>query len=70
MDSFQKFSENKLSDRSKFFSSVKKKHVGEKKYFHVVDIWNEFKMNTMGDYHDLYLKTDVSVTSRCFWKVY
>ena len=22
-------------------------------------VWNALKMNTMGDYHDLYLKTDI-----------
>ena len=24
----------------------------------LINIWNFFKMNLMGDYHDLYLKTD------------
>ena len=24
----------------------------------LINIWNLFKMNLMGDYHDLYLKTD------------
>ena len=59
MNSFEKFSENELFDRFKFFSSVKNKHISEKKYLHAADVWNAFKMSTMGDYHDLYLKTDV-----------
>ena len=60
MDSFKKFSENKLPDRCKFFSSLKDKCIGERQvYFKANNIWNVFKMNTMGDYHDLYLKTDV-----------
>ena len=25
----------------------------------VIDIWNVFKMNTVGDYHDFYLKADI-----------
>ena len=33
--------------------------MSEKDYLKAVDIWNVFKINTMGDYHDLYLKTDV-----------
>ena len=29
-----------------------------KDYLRAADVWNVFKMNTIGDYHDLYLKTD------------
>ena len=57
MDSFQKISENKLPDRSTFFSSLKDECISEKDYLKANNIWNVFKMNTMGDYHDLYLKT-------------
>ena len=54
IDSFKKFSENKLPERCTFFSSLKG-------YSKANNIWNVFKMNTVGDYHDLYLKTDVSL---------
>ena len=57
MDSFKKFSENKLPDRCNFFSSLKDVCISEKDYLKTVDVWNVFKMNTMGDYHYLYLKT-------------
>ena len=53
------FSENKLPSRCKFFSSLKDKCISEKEYLEANKIWNLFKMNTMGDYHDLYLKADV-----------
>ena len=59
MDSFKKFSENKLSDGSKFFSSLKDECISEKDYLKAVDVWNVFKMNTMGDNRDLCLKTNV-----------
>ena len=59
MESFKKFFENKLPDRCKVFSSLKGKCISEKDYLKASNIWNVFKMNTMGDYHDLYLKTDV-----------
>ena len=49
MDSFKKFSENKLPDRSKFFSSLRDKFISEKDYFKSVDVWNVFKMSTVGD---------------------
>ena len=65
MDSFEKFSEDKLPDRCTLFSSWKNKYIGEKKYLHAINIWNTFKMNTMGDYHDLYFKNRHFVIS-CF----
>ena len=54
-DSFKNFSENKLSDKSKFFSSLKNKCISEKDYFKAVDLCNVFKINAMGVYRDLYL---------------
>ena len=40
----------------------------KKDYLHAIDVWNVFKMNTMGDYHDLYLKTDVLLLADVFEK--
>ena len=68
MDSCSKFSENKLPDRSKFFSSLKDKCISEKNYMKANNMWNVFKMNTMVDYHDLYLKTDVLLLADVFEK--
>ena len=64
----KKFSEDKLPDRSKFFSSLKDVCISEKDYLKANNIWNEFKMNTMGDYNDLYLKTDVLLLANVFEK--
>ena len=68
MDSFKKFSENKLPDKSKCFSSFKDECISEKDYQRANNVWNAFKMNTMSDYHDLYLKTDVLVLADVFEK--
>ena len=62
MNSFKKFSENKLPDRCKFFSSLKDKCISEKDYLKPNNIWNVFKMNTMVDY----LKTDVLLLVNVF----
>ena len=59
MGSFKKFSEIKLPNKCKFFSSLKNKCISEKEYLKADSIWNVFKMNTMGACHDLYLKADV-----------
>ena len=68
MDSFKKFSEDKLPDRCEFFSSLKDECISEKDYSHAINVWNTFKMNTMGDYQNLYLKTDVLLLTDVFEK--
>ena len=68
MKSFKKFSQDKLPDRSKFFSSLKDVFVSEGDYLKAVDIWNVFKMKTMNDYRDFYLKTDVLLLADFFEK--
>ena len=68
IDSFKRFSENKLLNRCKFFSSLKDKCISEKYYLKANNIWNVSEMNTMGDYHDLYLKTDVLLLADVFEK--
>ena len=66
MNNFKKFSEDKLPDRCKFFSSLKDVCVTEKQYLKANNIWDVFKMNIMGDYHDLYLKTNALLLSDLF----
>ena len=70
MDNFKRFKEEKLTDRTGFYSSVKDGttgdngekldgHISSKGYLTCKKIWNEFNMKNMGDYHDHYLKKDV-----------
>ena len=47
MDTFEKIFEDKLSDRCKFFSSLKDECIREKDYSHAINVWNKLKMNTM-----------------------
>ena len=65
MESFKKFFEDKLPDRCKFFNSLKDVCISEKGYLKADNIWNVFKMNTMGD---LNLKTDVLLLADVFEK--
>ena len=68
MNSFEKFSEDKLSDRYEFYSSLKDECISEKDYLHATNVWNVFKMNAVGDYHDIYLKTEHLLLADVFEK--
>ena len=57
-----------INDRCEIFSSLKDQCISEKYYFHVIDVWNMLKRKTMGDYHDLYLKTNVLFLAGVFEK--
>ena len=59
MNSFKRFNENELPDKSKFFSSLKDSGVSEKEYDRAIKVCKVFKIKNLGEYHDLYLKTDV-----------
>ena len=50
MDSIKTFSNEKLPNRCKFFSSLKDECLSQKDYLHVTDVWIMFKMSTMCDY--------------------
>ena len=36
---------------------------------HIAKIWSNFTMKNMGDYHDLYLKTNVLLLAHVFEKL-
>ena len=52
MNSFKRFSEDKFPDNCNFFSSLKDRGISEEEYQRANTVWNTFKMNTLGDYHD------------------
>ena len=56
IDSFKTFSEDKLPDKYEYFSFLKDECISGTDYLHTINVWNVSKMNTIGDYHDLYLK--------------
>ena len=58
MNGFEKFDETKLPKKD-FHILLRAYCVSYEDYEHLKKIWSESEINTMGDYHDFYLKTDV-----------
>ena len=59
MDSWDKFKETSLPSMERFYSSLNMSGVSDGDYKHACSIGREFGIRNMGEYHDLYLKTDV-----------
>ena len=67
MSDFKKFKEE-LPCKEKFYSSLTGKKIISKENEDVLQVWNKFKMKTIKDYHDLYLKCDVLLLANIFEK--
>ena len=68
MNSFKKFSEDELPDKSKFFCSLKDSGVSKKEYKSAVSVWKVIKIKNLGEYHDMHLKTGVLLLVDVFEK--
>ena len=66
MDDFDKFDLEKLPSRESFFSLLSNEGILESDYQQAHKVWKLFNMKNMGDYHDLYLKTDVLLLADVF----
>ena len=65
MDSFEKFNE-KLPSKEDFYSILNDEHISDKDYAHAQNVWNTFNLKNMGEYHDLYLKSDILLLADVF----
>ena len=59
MDNPGKFNDTELPQREEFYSQLTDTNISEDDYRHAKDVWNTFNLKNMGEYHDLYLKTDI-----------
>ena len=66
MDDWSKFEENQLPPIEEFYSKLNLSGISEYDYDHAQRVWSEFDMKSLGEYHDLYLKTDVLLLANVF----
>ena len=66
MDNWDKFKEISLPSIKHFYSNLDMSGVSDTDYKHACSIWREFGIRNMGEYHDLYLRTDVILLANVF----
>ena len=65
MHSFEKFNET-LPPKEDFFSIMNNEHITDEDYKHAQNVWDTFNLKSMGEYHDLYLKSDILLLTDVF----
>ena len=66
MASWDKFKETQLPLKESFYSKLNMSGISDEDYEHAQKVWSAFGMKNLGEYHDLYLKTDVILVSNMF----
>lgn len=66
IDSYEKLNEVKLPPKKRFYSTLTGSTVSKEDYMHARKVWKKFGLKTLGEYSDLYLKTDVLLLADVF----
>ena len=66
MDCFEKFNLMELPAKEHFYSILNDQDITNDEYDHAKKVWKTFKLKNMGEYHDLYLGSDVLLLTDVF----
>ena len=68
VSSLDKLLETQLPPKEKFYSKLNDEDITDEDYQHAIKVWNAFGCETIRDYHNLYLKSDVMLLADVFEK--
>ena len=66
INSWDRFNETQLPPIDAFYSNLNMSSISEEDYQHTQRVWKEFGIHNLGDYHDLYLRTDVILLANVY----
>ena len=65
-NSWDKFEKTALPRRKDFYSLLNQQNISKADYAYAQEVWQKFEMKNFGEYHDLYLETDVLLLADVF----
>ncbi len=66
INTIDKLNDTELPSKAQFYNQLNDEHISDEKYQHAQTIWREFEISNLGQYSDLYLKTDVLLLADVF----
>ena len=65
-DTWERFSEILLPSKEDFYSNLNMEDISDIDYEHANNVFEVFKLENLGDYHDLYVQSDTLLLSDVF----
>ena len=66
MDNWERFNETSLPSKESFYNNLNMEDIDDIDYRHANNVFNKFKLNNLGDYHDLYVQSDTLLLADVF----
>ena len=58
MDEWEKFNKTSLTEKEEFYSNLNMEVITNSDYLHTKRVCKDFEIKNLGEYHDLFLKSD------------
>ena len=62
MDNWERFNETSLPSKESFYSNLNMENIEDIDYRHGNNVFNKFKLNNLGECHDLYVQSDIIIS--------
>ena len=66
MDEWDKFNEKELPSKGSFYSNLTMEDISDTDYVHASNVFKKFDIKNLGEYHDLYVRSDTLLLADVF----
>ena len=66
IDEFEKFNKTSLHEKEELYNNLNMEDITYADYMHAKRVCKDFLIKTLGEYHDLYLKSDTLILADLF----